>query len=303
MNNESIYSKILKQYRQETGASQLDLSRKLEVTQATISRIEKNMTIPGDMLAEKIRKLPLKNTASQIAIERNNDQQIYFNKALKSVAIKPFEISFLSFSYSKNSGDLVLIKKFSQDKSFLVLADCAGHGEDVSKMTFALKFCFESFLSVFNEKTISNQVFHSVIGSAVEGTHESWITPPAILSLIVNGSNGEIELLNNMQPRPIYYNNGLVGDLGEGLSNFKLEYVPLKSGSSLMLYTDGFNEMYEDGELKNRFLKSARAFKGDSKAILVQLLNGARDAQKGGFINSSKISDDATVVIITRGRE
>lgn len=305
MNQESIYSKIIKQFRDETKMSQLEISKMLGVTQATISRIEKNLVVPGDLLADKIRKLPLKNSNNTVLIE-NVDYEINLNKQLKNYFIKPFDVSFISFSYSKNSGDMFALKKISPERNLLVLADCAGHGEDVGKMTFAIRFALECYLHSFSDKAVTNQSFHSIIGAAVQDTHESWLNPPAIVSLILDSTNGEAKILNSMQPRPIVFQNNLIGELsgGSNESTSRVDSLLMKPGVSILIYSDGLSEMYEDEEsLKNRFLKSAKAFKGDSKSILVHLLNGAKGVSKSGHINSSQIADDVSVVVISRGRD
>lgn len=310
--SQSVYSKIINQLRLETGMNQAQIANLLEVSQATISRIEKDLSIPRGKLAEKIRALPIKSQAfEEIKSYDKEKKEFDLNKEVRTLPFRPFDISYLSLGYSRVNGDLCLTKKLSQEKALLFLADCVGHGPDAGKMAFAIRFGIESMLGVLNSSLISTTTITTSLNNAIDATHEVWAGPPAFVSGLLDTKQNQLRVQNNLQPPPILFANGEIKDINSLSSDPASQVlrheeviVNMKSGSSLLFCSDGLVDLFEGSQaIRDRFLKSAKAFKGDSKAILNHVMTGAKGVSKDSIMDGSFLSDDTSIMIITRGRD
>ncbi len=305
----SIYSLIIKKHRGETGHSQKQVADILGVKQATVSRIESGLIFPSEKLAEKIKSLSLKEAQREEPIGR----RINLNQAIKTSTYGVINVSHLLVPYSDRSGDYCSVDKLRGDKCNVILADSVGHGVDASRMSFALEFGYKTILSTINPYLVSPDIVQKALREAIASTGKDWLGPPALITGLLDTKSGLIEIINSGQPAPLCFNNNEVisleptsaneSDLGLR-ENIKMNTV-LKPGGSLALYTDGFLELFSQPEqqgLKERFLRAAKAFKGDSRAILINLL-GALKILKDNELNIKQISDDITIMVITRTRD
>ena len=206
---QSVYSKIIAQLRAETGMNQEKIANLLQVSQATISRIEKDLATPGGVLAEKIRKLPIKKP---VPIENSDkDRVLDINKELKTQTFRTFDISSISLPLSnQGSGDLWLLKKLNSDISLGLLVDCVGHGSEASHMAFSIRFGIETLINSLNSNILNSSTINVPLFAAIDETHEFWEGPPAIVSTIIDSKSNTVRVVNNLQPNPLIFYNGEV---------------------------------------------------------------------------------------------
>lgn len=298
---ENIFSLMLKRIREQSKMSQAEIARLLGVKQATVSRIESGHVWPSDRLAEQIQRLqPIGHQPTNIS------EKVKIRVAIKSTKARNFSISSWSFSLDEKTGDLLVIEKvFSNKLSFLV-GDAVGRGNLSGTMSSSLEFGYQTILSTLNHDLISPDVIENILRKTILKTPKIWLGQPSLAIGLLNYEEGSLELLNSGQPTPVYFPQGKdEPSKSNATEKFrKSEKISMAAGEALLLFTDGFLELYNylygDLEIRQRFNKAARLLKGDSEAILKNLINPKGNELE---IDTRAFSDDATVLVITRKRE
>lgn len=304
-----VFSTILKKYRERSGLSQIRIAQILGVKQATISRIEKGDLAPSSELVERIKKLPL----DKFELKPLEKETIKITPKIETTTHGAFSISHVSISPGSQSGDFCSVDKLSRVKGSFMLVDAVGHDAEASKMAFAIEFAYATILSVLNRHLVNSQIIEAAIKGAIGKTKTAWIGNPSIICGTINAENSVIELSNFGQPTPLFFSKGESRDitfqrLGNAIADDGImlgtesAHQQIGPGDALLMYTDGFLELSNtvfEQNLHSRFAKAAKLLKGDSEAILKNLLNFSDLNQ----LDTQKFSDDATALLIARKRD
>ena len=307
---QTVYSQILKKFRDSEGLTQLALANILGVKQGTVSRIEKGTLVPSDDLAEKIRKLPISKVAkfSPPLEQRKKIKPEYCILSLGEITVASATF------YEERSGDFCSIDKLSKNKIGFMLADTVGHGINSSRMSFALEFGYKVLLTLFESRMLTATLFETAMRGAIDKTKADWLGPPSIISGTINTDVGVVEFINSGQPSPLAFAKTEVRQIGQGPIR---PAVPLQAeslvsgagstiihelakGDAVLMYTDGFSELMAGfGEnIKTKFSKTAKFLKGDAEAIIKNMTLFGESSE----IDSNKLPDDSTILVITRAR-
>lgn len=274
----SPLSELLKEYRLKANLSQKQLADILNVSQVTVSRIESGVLIPSDEIFSRLKSLfetrfksEPSTRSSYIRLNEKKETKNYFNKRI--------QISYFKSTYGKRSGDALSMNCVGENL-FLCLADAVGHGDEASYMSSAIEFGFQQSLDLMSKYATVRAIMQS-LNSAMEKTKAMWVGTPSLLIGSLNVETHVLEILSKGFPLPIIFNTqkdkvdmkkwGSDIALDESYDFYKER---LEKGDSVLFFTDGFLDStgISRNKLSSSFVSSASAFKGDSEAILSNIL-------------------------------
>lgn len=310
-----MLGEILKTYRHENHMSQDDLASLLGIKQTTISRIELGTLKPSQELAMKIRKLRPSLSSSELGTSAAKSKKTINNKIsyhVHSRTIAGFQFSWTSFSPGTKSGDVCRVDKLKTKKEALFLiVDAVGHGNEAYPMNLGVQTAYLSALSLLSELVVEPEILYRAINSAIRNTEHQWIGSPSLI--IGRLTEHALEFVNNGQPDPIAMINNKIRTLEpdsvrgsytiDESPAIKVTPISLSSGDSVMFYTDGLRDLFsrrnKSTDLSKKFESTAKLLKGDSNAILKELLDFV---PSGTELSPEVFTDDCTILIISRRR-
>lgn len=313
--NQSVFSPLIRKFRLTSGLSQADVARLLGVRQATVSRIESGRMLPSPELAEKIKNLPMKGPVRR---ELPSPAKLRVRQEMKTIKANGFSVTYIGLSLEEQSGDYCSVDQLTSNKLSFVLADTVGHGINASGMSFAIEFGYKVVLSVINPSLIQASVLEAGIRGAISKTQKSWMGPPSLISGTFDVTSGLMEFVNSGQPIPYMFKDGNVREVrpqaNRVLTSMAGYWEPqiqdtlvemIEPGDAILLFSDGFAELVpylhkQQSDIKSRFLRAAKLLRGDSEAILMNVLNLSGTSHE---VEPDSFSDDATALLIARKRK
>jgi len=288
----------LKRYLQYTGTTQEKIAALLGISQAQVSQIL-NGKAPS---AKALRKI---TTDLVLPSELKQDQKMFdkpqnVNKFIKNFKKDGLSISTFSSSYSEKSGDFLILDELVKNKKMLIVGDSVGHGQSANDMSFAIEYGYYCASSMLEKSLLNASLVKKVLEKAYYTTENRWVGPPSILYAVLNRKQETnfytIELINSGLPSHMV--SGSTDDAKNGDSENKFS---LKAGSSLFIFTDGFVNFFDTPEdLRNSFLRISKVFKGDSEAILLNLLKSSKKLGSDQKVDLAFQKDDMTALIISK---
>lgn len=303
-------AQVLKDYRSRHGLSQGDLARRLDFTQATVSRIEAGKQVPREKQIRKILDLILPDSNSLVlGLAQKN--------ATEEKAPIPFLEDYLTFArlewncfrasrpYDSAGGDVLLISELKRNSRVgILVGDSVGHGKSSSYMSFALEFAYDAIASVFNPQLLSPELFDRAMATAIVKTAKDWRGEPSMIILQLDLETSQVAFVNRGMPYPILLEgekSTLITEKRAGA--FSLQQIfsanlsfnqPLTPGQSIFLYSDGLLDLLPEDTLLPTMQKLNKVFKGDSRAIGRNLIRHIEKNQ------NKTISDDVSFLVISR---
>lgn len=272
---------ILKQYRALQKISQAELSERLGVTQATVSRVESGKQDVSRSTLEKIKKLVGKVLGSKIQedeigldLDQDLSESVEFDfseapifgvdesyrmlvrpesKVEGALLKEGLNYSFTMYEVGGVGGDIVKVTPNTSRnsmKSIFILGDAVGHGWQSAYMSFALEFGYETLMSTYREEIISPVLLESALNSAILKTSNKWKGEPSLIMGTVNYGNSAVDFINRGMPHPILRRGSEVEYLRE--SRYKAidlieRSIQAKQVSSIELNLGDSIMFYSDG--------------------------------------------------------
>jgi len=266
-----------KEYRLRNDYTQKDLARVLGVSQVTISRVESAVLVPSDTVLLKFNRL--------LAVEKNDrkpQKSFRLNSKSETKIIFNRRVNYSTFksTFGYRSGD-VISTQIQEGEFNLLFGDMVGHGNEASSMSSAIEFGFQQILQILG-KIIRPFEILETLGDTMKQTKDIWTGPPSVLVANLNSPEFKLSICNKGLPVPIIYNSeknrfenawkevtGRAGDV------IQVKDLNLSKGDSVIFFTDGVldNKNVSRSKIEDSFKTFASTFKGDSKAIMTNLVD------------------------------
>lgn len=298
----STPSQIIKNYGLQTGVTQKRIAKMLGVSQGLISQILNGKQPSSNVLKKILTTLSLpSDNGSELFSKLEKPKPI--SRYIKNHKKDNLSISIFSSSYEARSGDFLLIDDLSRNQKMLIVGDSVGHGQSANDMSFALQYGYYCIASAIDKVILSTQLVQKLLEKAYYKTEEKWVGPPSILYALFtkedNANFYNVEFVNTGLPSPM-----ISANIEEPALSSAVKTMTIKSGSSMFVFTDGFVSFFENPEdLRTNFLKISKAFKGDSEAILLNLIKSSKYSNSEQMLDLSFKKDDMTAVVISKIKE
>lgn len=249
---ESIKEAILR-FRKENKLSQSDIAKKLVISQAHVSRLEKGATEINPRLLAKIQKLIKTPIAS-------HDFEL-------STVIEDSLWRIAYFYYpNKYCGDRVWINsKQNPDRILMLHCDAVGSDVTAAKDADLLIASFEGALSALSLVGVSVEAIYSALNKSVKITAKDlWRGDPSANIVSLHKTSGKLEYLCAGMPSPLLYKKssktvkrldeiGKVPPIGQASTkDFPTSRVCYIERDDVFFFaSDGFEELYKNSNLQN----------------------------------------------------
>ena len=243
------------------------------------------------------------NSEQQRALEQDLELAGKVQRGLlpqNNINIDGWQFSYRYHPAGIVSGDFCDFIQQEDNSFFLVLGDVSGKGISASLMMSQLHALTRSFLTfglplheivrrtnrLFCESILSNNYATMVFGKG---------TPDGVIEFCIAGHNPPILLKENNVTKikatgiPV----GLFCSSEYGLSRYEM-----KSGDTVLVYTDGLTESFSGGDEygENRLIESyLKSCKDTPELILENLFN-----EHSSFMKAAKPSDDVTAAVLKK---
>lgn len=221
-----------------------------------------------------------------------------------------WELSFYNNPMAGVSGDVYDIFHENQKLQGFNLSDVSGHGISSGMITMLVNNIIHKEFYRFPDvelEDITDRINNKLIHEKGEIHH--YLTG----ILVKTGENGHIDLLNAGHPYPIIYrkeqNSYEILERREdaygpiGIKDlpvvFKSQFVDMKSGDELILYTDGISEAVNKDKKQYGIVRLAEKITESSDASLYNQIQYVL-SDLNVFTNNAEQDDDITIMILKK---
>lgn len=317
MANSLAIGKAIRTARDKQGWSQGELGRKIGTSQGTVSRLELGFQVTPEVLRKTLDILKPEIVPSPELLVEKLGGNFYRKPTIDHTQMDIWGISYFKYSPKGASGDCIAFGNVGKKKFSLMIGDAVGTGYFAERMAQALEFGFHAARHSASSAFFSADGLRITLEKSFQATKSMWEGPPSVAFVVADDTKGFLDLLNCGMPTPLvfsrkaadtkwaYYNqDSQLAALGSGKNPVvaKPNVFESQPGDAFLFYSDGFKEGFErlgEGKLTARFNEAARLLIGDSKGILLNLIEQSGDKRK--LLNAAE--DDMCVLVICRKRE
>jgi transcriptional regulator with XRE-family HTH domain len=309
-------AKLIKEYRQKRGVSQVGLADAVGLTQATISRMEAGLQSPRPSHEETILlhigDQPLSASVKPIdqLQSEHSEKNLVFIEHYINLAKNSWNCFWAERPQgSTTGGDLIVVKELIKgEKLGVLIADSVGHGPQSAYMAFALELTYHTLTSVLSPTFITTEFVDRSLAVGITTTGKSWKGEPSIGLMNISLKTGKFDLINRGLPYPMILTSDKVRQIIQGrASAYSLDSVTSQSeqhsdlidfGQTLIFFTDGFLDLINEEDFQNQLQKLNRLFKGDSKAIGKNIIRILQQSK-----NSRNAKDDISFLVLSKNKK
>lgn len=293
----SKIGEALLKFRTQNNLAQQDVAKRLGISQAHISRIEKGLIDTSPALASKIQKL------TKLPI-----RDLQFNN-LTSLEDLNWRYSYF-FYPEKHCGDRVITdSSASPDRTWVLHCDSAGSDLTAAKDADLLVVAFESFLLALSGLGVGVDYCYSALNKSIRKTKDLWRDEPSANIALTHSAGNRIELINGGMPNPYLFKRDT-----EKVSKIECTPLPPLGASSLkvlpkpitlelskedvlLFFSDGFLELvkrYMREDFVALLETICRIQRGDVSGVGTKLLSTLEEK-----LTVPRIEDDISFLIMS----
>lgn len=276
-----------KKIRETLRLSQVELAKRLNVTQATISRLESGKVEISPDIFRKLNLLLEKSPTGNAFSPKSALAKYQFDEKFYSFK-NGWNAFFITSLNQEENSDLVIVNSLEHSvKASFLIGDMTGHGKNSAYMAFSIKFGFESLLGFIKPELINIETINSFIINGIRLTKNDWKNNPSLIMGLIDTEKSSIEFVNNGMPYPLiitskttkFYNQerSPAIDINTKEVAFNKIKVDFMKGDSLIFFSDGLLEIISEKQLLKYANEDLQYFKGDAKAIGKNILRAIKN--------------------------
>ncbi|AGH96627.1 SpoIIE family protein phosphatase [Pseudobdellovibrio exovorus] len=242
----SQIGKAIRKFRLESNMSQMDIAKRLGISQAHVSRLEKgNFEVPPHLFVkiQRLLRLPIESHKFSLAIASESNWRISY------------------FSYpEKSSGDKVRVNtKASQDKVWLLHCDAVGSDNFAIKDANYLEVSFDTVINSIPHIGLSPEAVYMAVNKTIRSSVELWRGEPSGNIVSLTKGSDRLDFINAGMPTPLCYDgkktsvikvqsgNKPIPPIGQAANkeSFTSKSICMKKEDVMFFFSDGFEELYK----------------------------------------------------------